>query len=67
MPNTLPPAVKLIDLKEKKEAISGKAWIDHGLFAGACQGKARTYGTVRSRVQDVHGLLDRESAGDRGC
>ncbi len=34
MPNTLPPAVKLIDLKEKKEAISGKAWIDHGLFAG---------------------------------
>ena len=31
------------------------------------KGKARTYGTVRSRVQDVHGLLDRESAGDRGC
>lgn len=38
MPNTLPPAVKLLDLKEKKEAIAGKAWTDHGLFAGCVPG-----------------------------
>lgn len=38
MPNTVPPSVNLRDLKEKKEAIASKAWIDYGLFAGCVPG-----------------------------
>lgn len=38
MPNTLPPAVGLRDLLEKKEAIARKAWVDYGLFAGCVPG-----------------------------
>lgn len=38
MPNTLPPAVGLRDLMEKKETIARKAWVDYGLFAGCVPG-----------------------------
>ncbi len=38
MPNTLPPSTGLLDLKEKKEAIARKAWVDYGLFAGCVPG-----------------------------
>jgi dihydroorotase len=38
MPNTVPPSTSLADLKEKKEAISGKAWVDYGLFGGCVPG-----------------------------
>jgi len=38
MPNTLPPAVTAAALREKKEAVAGKAWVDYGLFAGCVPG-----------------------------
>ena len=38
MPNTLPPAVTAQELKNKKEVIAQKAWVDYGLFAGCMPG-----------------------------
>lgn len=38
MPNTIPPATSLADLREKKRTIAGKAWTDYGLFAGCIPG-----------------------------
>lgn len=35
MPNTLPPITTKGRLKEKKEAIAGRSWVDYGLFAAA--------------------------------
>ncbi|MHC1681226.1 MAG: dihydroorotase [Methanomassiliicoccales archaeon] len=34
MPNTVPPVIDISSLKEKREAISGRSWIDYGIIAG---------------------------------
>lgn len=38
MPNTVPPVIDASALKEKREAVSGRSWIDYGLFAGIAPG-----------------------------
>jgi len=38
MPNTVPPVIDASSLREKREAISGRSWIDYGLFAGIAPG-----------------------------
>jgi len=32
MPNTNPPTITMDDLKEKKESVAKKAWVDYGIF-----------------------------------
>ncbi|OPX65813.1 MAG: dihydroorotase [Methanomassiliicoccales archaeon PtaB.Bin215] len=34
MPNTVPPVIDLSALKEKREAVSGRSWVDYGIIAG---------------------------------
>jgi dihydroorotase len=34
MPNTVPPVIDASALREKREAISGRSWVDYGLIAG---------------------------------
>ncbi|MCX6650379.1 MAG: dihydroorotase [Methanomassiliicoccales archaeon] len=34
MPNTLPPVIDQEALEEKRQHISGRSWVDYGLFAG---------------------------------
>jgi len=34
MPNTVPPVVDVTSLNEKREAVSGRSWIDYGIIAG---------------------------------
>ncbi len=34
MPNTVPPVVDMTSLKEKREAVSGRSWVDYGIIAG---------------------------------
>ena len=38
MPNTVPPVVDKASLKEKREVVSGRSWIDFGLIAGIAPG-----------------------------
>ncbi len=38
MPNTVPPVIDASSLREKRETISGRSWIDYGLFAGIAPG-----------------------------
>jgi dihydroorotase len=34
MPNTVPPVIDVSSLNEKREAVSGRSWIDYGIIAG---------------------------------
>jgi len=34
MPNTVPPVVDKASLKEKREVVTGRSWIDYGIIAG---------------------------------
>ena len=38
MPNTVPPVIDVSSLKEKREAVSGRSWIDYGVIAGIAPG-----------------------------
>ncbi len=38
MPNTVPPVIDASSLKEKREAVSGRSWVDYGIIAGIAPG-----------------------------
>lgn len=38
MPNTVPPVTDADALREKRERIAGRSWVDYGLFAGIAPG-----------------------------
>ncbi len=38
MPNTIPPVTDADALREKRERVAGRSWVDYGLFAGIAPG-----------------------------
>ena len=38
MPNTVPPVIDLSSLKEKRESVAGRSWVDYGIIAGIAPG-----------------------------